>query len=82
MGRARNNYWVFWGKYELVRFRGSYFEVDLGDMRPANSVFGTIGRDGALTLHIPSTKSPVHYLADSKTLVFLTKIRNGYLRGG
>ena len=49
-------------------------------MRPANSLFGTIGRDGTLTLHIPSAKFPIHYLVGSRTLVFLTKMRNGYLR--
>ena len=71
----------FGGKYASVRFRGPYFEVDLGDMRSENSLFDTIGCDGALALHIPSAKFPIHYLAGSQILVPLTKMRNGYLRG-
>ena len=59
----------FVGKYALVPIRGPYFEVDLGDMRSANSLFDTIGGDGTLKLHIPSTKSAIHYLVDSQTLV-------------
>ena len=62
----------FWNKYALVHFRWSYFEVGLGDMRPANSLFGVIGCGGTLTLHIPHTKFPIHYLVGSQTLVFLT----------
>ena len=41
-----------WEKYALAHFRWSYFEVGLGDMRSANSLFGAVGFDGALTLHI------------------------------
>jgi len=69
-------------KYALVHFRASYFEVDLEDMRTADSLFGIIGCGGTLTLHVPHTKSPIHYLVDAQTLVFLTKMRNGYLTGG
>ena len=59
----------FGNKYALVHFRWSYFEVGLDDMRSANSSFGIIGFGGALTLHIPHTKSPIHYLDGSQTLV-------------
>ena len=69
----------FGNKYALVRFRGPYFEVDLGDMLFAKSIFELIGRDGTLRLHIPSTKFPVHYLVYSKTLIPLTKMRNAIL---
>ena len=71
----------FGNKYALVHFRGSYFEVDLDDMRSTNSLFGSIGWDGTLTLHVPHTKSHIRYLVDSQTLVFITKMRNEYLRG-
>ena len=81
MGRAMNNYWAFWVQIRTGTFRVSYFEVGLEDMRSANSLFGITGCDGALTLHIPNTKFPIHYLLGPQTLVFLTKMRNGYLRG-
>ena len=58
----------FGGGYALVHFRGSYLEVDLGDMRSDNSLFGLIGRDGALRMHVPITKFPIHYMVDSQTL--------------
>ena len=66
-------------KYALVRFRGSYVEVDIDDMGSANRLLGIIGRDGALQLHVPSTKFPTHYLFDSQTLIFLWKMRNWIL---
>ena len=72
----------FGGKYALVHFRGSYFEVDLCDMRPANSpnsLFDLIGRDGALKLHVHSTMCPIHYLVDSQTLILLTRMRSEFL---
>ena len=50
-------------------------------MRSANKLFGGIGCDGKLTLHVPQTKFPIHYLVGAQTLVFLTKMRNEYLRG-
>ena len=50
-------------------------------MRSANSLFGIIGCDGALTLHIPNTKFTIRYLVGSQTLVVLTEMRNEYLRG-
>ena len=71
----------FGDKYALVHFRGPYFEVDLEDMRPARSLFGIIGCDGTLTLHVTLAKSTINYLLGSQTLVFLTKMRNAYLRG-
>ena len=58
---------------------GSYFEVDMGDMRSANSLFDLIWRDGTLRLHIPSEKPPIHYLVDSQTIISLTKMRNEIL---
>ena len=48
----------FGWKYALVQFTWPYYEVDIEDMRPENSLFGTVGFDGALTSHIPDTKSP------------------------
>ena len=69
----------FGNKYAFVHFMGSYFEVDIGDMRSANSLFELIGCDGTFRLRVPSTKSPIHYLADSQTLIFLTKMRNEFL---
>ena len=51
----------FWDKYALVHSSGSYLEVDIGDMRSANRLWGIIGRDGALQLHVPSTEFPIHY---------------------
>ena len=48
---------------------------------PANSLFGSIDWDGALTLHVPRAKFPIRYLAGSKTLVFLTKRGGEYIRG-
>ena len=66
----------FWNKYALVHFRGSYLEVDIDDMKSANSLFELIWRDGALQLHIPSAKFPIHYLVDSKALIILSKMRN------
>ena len=65
----------------MVRFRGSYFEVDLGDMRPANSLPWIIGRGGALRLHIQSAKFQIHYMVDSQTLISLTKMRDEILNG-
>ena len=46
----------FGGKYDLVHFRGSYLEVDLDDMRPANRLLEVLKCDGAFRLHLPSTK--------------------------
>ena len=40
----------FGNKYALVHFRGSYFEFDLEDVRPANSLFGIIGCGGTCAL--------------------------------
>ena len=56
-------------KYALGRFRLSYLEADIGDMRPANRLFELLGRDWALQLHVPSAKFPVHYLAGSQTII-------------
>ena len=69
----------FVGKYAMDRFMGSYLEVDLGDMRPTNSLFELIGRDGTLCLHVQSTKFPIRYLVDSATLICLSKMRNELL---
>ena len=76
--------WVIAGrfgkKYALVHFGWSYFEVGLVDMRPANSLFGIVGCDGALTLHSARANFPEHYLVGARTLVFLIKMRTEYLR--
>ena len=69
----------FGDKYDLVLFRGSYLDVDIDDMRSTNSLLVTVGRDGALQLHVASAKFPIHYMADSQSLTFLPKMRNGIL---
>ena len=61
----------FGGKYALVHFMESYLEVDLGDMRSTNSLFELIGRGGELRLHVPSTKSAIHYMVDTQSIIFL-----------
>ena len=53
MGGAGQIIGRFGNKYEFVHFSGPYFEVDIDDMRSANSLVGAIGCDGTLTLHIP-----------------------------
>ena len=65
----RGNYWALWGKYTSVRFTGPYFEVDLGDTRSENSLFGLIWSDGTLRLHIPVAKCPIHYMGVRKHLL-------------
>ena len=67
----------FRSKYALVLFRGSYVEVDLRGMRATNRKLGAIASNGALRLHLPSAKSPLHYLVDSQTLIFLSGMGNG-----
>lgn len=54
-------------------------DVDIGDMRPSNSLFGPIGCGGPLQLHVPSAKFPIHYLVGSETLIFLPDAGNGIL---
>ena len=73
---ARDSYWAIWGKYAIVHFIGPNLEVDIEDMRPANRLFRILGRDGTLQLHIPSTKSPIHCMVGSKTLILLSEMRN------
>ena len=51
----------------------------MGDMRSENSLFGVIGRDGELRLHVPSTQFPIHYLVGSQIPTPLTKMRNELL---
>ena len=63
----------FGNKYALVHFRGSYFEVDLDDMRAADSLFGIIGFDGTLTLQIPHTKFPNTLPTGFENSCFLNK---------
>ena len=44
-------------------------------MRPGNRLFDIyLGRDGALQLHLPSTKSPIHYMVDSQAVIFLSEM--------
>ena len=50
-------------------------------MRSANGLFGIVGCDGTLTLHVPHAKFPIHYLVGSQTLVCLAEMRNEYLTG-
>ena len=58
-------------QYALVHFRGSYLEVALGDLKSTDKVLDVLGCDGALQLHVGSTKFPLHYLVGSQTLIFL-----------
>ena len=67
----------FGGKFALVHFRGLYLAVDLEDILSTNRLLEVIGCDGELRLHLPRTKSPIRYLVGSKTLIFLSKMRNG-----
>ena len=42
-----------------------------------NRLLGVLGRDGSLEVHLPSTKDPIHYSADSQALISLSKMGNG-----
>ena len=67
-------------QYALVHFRGSYLEVALGDLKSTGKVLEVLGCDGTLKLHVGSAKFPIRYLVDSQALIFLSKVRNGYLQ--
>ena len=67
----------FGGGYAIVQFRGAYVEVGLADMRSANRILEVLGRDGELRLHLPSTKSTIHYLVDAQALISLSEMSNG-----
>ena len=60
------------GGYAIVRFRCSYLEVDLYDMRSANLAMGVIGRECTLQLHLPIAKSTLHYWVVSRTFISLS----------
>ena len=66
----------------MLYYRWGTIEVDLNDFRAGTHVgfFDVLGRDGALRLHLTNAKSPVRYLTDSQTLVFLSKIRNAIFK--
>ena len=66
----------FVNKYALVHLRGAYLEVYLGGMLSENRLLDVLGRYGALRLHLPRTKSPIHYLVDPKALIFISEMRN------
>ena len=53
--------------------------MDLDDKLPANRLFEILGRDGALQLHFPSTKFPIHCVVVAQTLIFLSGMGNGIL---
>ena len=57
-------------------FLGAYVEVDLEDIRSTSRILDGIGCGGALKLHLPRTKHPLH-LVDSQALIFLVGMRNG-----
>ena len=67
-------------QYALVHFRGTYLEVSMGDLKSTDRVLDVLGCDGALQLHVGSTKFPLHYLVDSQKLIFVSKVRNGFLQ--
>ena len=52
-------HWGF-GGYALIRFRGSYLEVDLDGMRSENQILDVIGGDCTLQLHLPRENE--HYV--------------------
>ena len=79
MVMVMGNYWAFWGMYALVRLRGAYLEVDLEDMRSENRLLEVLGRYGALRLHLPSTKFPIHYSVGSQKIICLPETRYGIL---
>ena len=64
--------------YALVHFMGSYLEVALGDLKSTDKVLDVLGCDGALQLHVGSTKFPLHCLVDSQALIFLPNVRNEF----
>ena len=63
----------FGNKYDLGRLRGSYLEVDIGDMRSENRLLGIIGRDGTLQLHVQSTSPQYITLLIHKRYFFFQK---------
>merc|ERR1712112_27697 len=65
-------------QYDLVHFMGSYLEVAMGDLKSTGKVLDVLGCGGTLHLHVGSTKFPLHYLVDSQTLIFLSKVRNEF----
>ena len=73
---ASSNFWAIWWKYASARFKGSYLDVDLGDMRPANSLYELIRRGGTLRLHVPTANFPIEYLVGHLALISLTRMRN------
>ena len=67
-------------QYALAHFRGSYLGVAMGALKSTDKVLDVLGCDGTLQLHVGSTKFPLHYLVDSQTLIFLSKVRNEFLQ--
>ena len=66
----------FGNKYDLVRFRCAYLEVDLDDMSPTSRLLEVHGCDGELRLHLPSTKFQIHYSVGSPKLICLSAMGN------
>ena len=54
--------------------------MDLDDIRFVNRLFEILGGDGALQLHLSSTKFPIHYMVDSETLISLSNMGNGIFK--
>ena len=50
------------------------------DLRPESQISDVLGCGGTSHLQLENTKFPMCYLADSQTVVFLTKIRKGILQ--
>ena len=45
-------------KGDLIPPRCNSIEVDLGDLRPEDNIFGVVGCDRALRLHLTETEFP------------------------
>ena len=56
---------------DLVYFMRSAIRVDLNDLRPTGAIFDVVGFDGELHCRLRNTKSPIRYLSDSRSLIFL-----------
>ena len=50
--------------------------MHLDAIRPADYIFGVLGRGGTLQLHLPYSEFPLHCIVDSQALSFFSEIRN------
>ena len=56
-------------KFSSLYYRCNKVETGLNDMRPGNRIFDILSCAGALSLHLPNTKSTSRYFVDFQTLV-------------